>query len=140
MLFGFLSPLHSSSSGCRMEASTYGGYLHIYRIRSSGQPRRGGTSACGLREWLKSPHLKKQLVTKCCTGPRTNSLERLRQQKMNMRFGTWNVSILYRTSSLEMVASELTKYSTSRLVVVQEVTCCWCGRDEKCILKFGRKT
>jgi exonuclease III len=39
---------------------------------------------------------------------------------MDMRFGTWNVSSLYRVGSLKTVASELAKYNIN-LVVVQEV-------------------
>jgi exonuclease III len=37
-----------------------------------------------------------------------------------MRFGTWNVTSLYRASSLETVASELAKCNLD-LVAVQEV-------------------
>jgi hypothetical protein len=44
--------------------------------------------------------------------------ERLR--KMDMKFGTWNVGILYRAGSLVTVSSELTK-SILDLVAVQEV-------------------
>jgi exonuclease III len=39
---------------------------------------------------------------------------------MNMRFGTWNVSSLYRSGSLKTVARELGKYKLD-LVGVQEV-------------------
>jgi exonuclease III len=39
---------------------------------------------------------------------------------MDMRFGTWNVRSLYRSSSLKMVARELVKYKL-RLVGAQEV-------------------
>jgi exonuclease III len=39
---------------------------------------------------------------------------------MDMRFGTWNVSSLYRSGSLKTVARELGKYKLD-LVGVQEV-------------------
>jgi hypothetical protein len=43
-----------------------------------------------------------------------------RQQKMDMRFGTWNVRSLYRTGSLKTVANEMAKCNLD-LVAVQEV-------------------
>jgi len=48
-----------------------------------------------------TPHHKVHLVTKCYTSPRnwTDSLERLRQREMDVRFGAWNVRIDGRTIS-----------------------------------------
>jgi hypothetical protein len=48
---------------------------------------------------------------KCYTGPQTwaDSLEQPKQQKMDMRFGTWNVRSLYRSGSLKTVSRELAK-------------------------------
>jgi hypothetical protein len=50
---------------------------------------RGGTSL-GVCWGLTTPHRKNQHVTKRYTGPRTctDSLERPRQRKMNVTFGT----------------------------------------------------
>ena len=47
-------------------------------------------------------------VQKRHTGPRnwTENLERPRQRKMDMRFGTWNVMSLYRAEELGLVTSE----------------------------------
>jgi exonuclease III len=44
------------------------------------------------------------------------------QQKMDMKFGTWNVWSLYRTGSLKAVASELAKCKLDP-VAVQETRC-----------------
>jgi hypothetical protein len=41
-----------------------------------------------------------------------------KHQKIDMRFGTWNVRSLYRSGSLKMVARELGKYKLD-LVGVQ---------------------
>jgi len=56
--------------------------------------------------------IKDHHVTKCSTGPWTyaDSLEQPRQQKMGMRFETWNVRSMYRESSLKTVSSKLAKY------------------------------
>jgi hypothetical protein len=53
-------------------------------------PARGGPPAWGFGQELKTPHLKKKLVTKYQKRPRIlmESLEQHRQQKMDMRFGT----------------------------------------------------
>jgi hypothetical protein len=52
------------------------------------------------------------LVTKCYSGPWTSMdyLERHKQQKLYMRFGTWKVRTLCRARSLRKVAKELRKY------------------------------
>jgi hypothetical protein len=44
----------------------------------------------------------------------------LKQQKMDMRFGTWYVKCLYRLGSLKIVLRELAQFK-SDLVGVQEV-------------------
>ena len=51
----------------------------------------------------------------------TDTLVQPKQQKMDMRFGTWNVRNLYRTGSLTTAARELARYKLD-LVGVQEVT------------------
>jgi hypothetical protein len=58
-----------------------------------GQPTRGGPPAWGVCKELTSPQHKKQLVAKCQEGPHIwkDTLEQHRQQKINMRFGIWNV-------------------------------------------------
>ena len=43
-----------------------------------------------------------------------------RKRKRNMKFGTWNVSSLYRAGSITAAARELTRYKVD-LVGVQEV-------------------
>jgi hypothetical protein len=75
-----------------------------------------------LRSWTRGQPLltlKHWLVMKCHTGSwnSTDSLERPRQQKMNMRFVTWNVRGLYRAGSLKTVASELAKYKLDIVAV-----------------------
>jgi len=40
----------------------------------------------------------------------TDSLERLKQKKNEMRFGTWNVTSVYKPGSLNAVAGEGEKY------------------------------
>jgi hypothetical protein len=46
--------------------------------------------------------------------------KRPKLRKMDMRFGTWNVTSLYRAGSLIIVANEISKYKFD-LVVVQDV-------------------
>jgi hypothetical protein len=74
--------------------------------------------------WARNQQLadKNKLVTECYTGLWTwmDSLEWPGQQKMDMRFGTWNVRSLHRAGSLKMVASKSAKYNTD-LVAVQIV-------------------
>jgi len=56
----------------------------------------------------------------------TNSVERPRQRKMDIRFSTWNDRTLYRAGLLETVASKVTKLV---LVALQEVR--WnCGGND----------
>jgi hypothetical protein len=66
--------------------------------------------------------VKNQHVTKCDTGPHvlTDFFGMMWQQKMDVRFGMWNVWSLYRAGSVTTVGSKLAKYNVG-LVVVQEV-------------------
>jgi hypothetical protein len=50
------------------EAYRCGGWMRIYRISSRRQPKKGGPPAWGLGGERRSPHLKKQNVTKCSKG------------------------------------------------------------------------
>jgi hypothetical protein len=47
-------------------------------------------------------------ITKCYIGPRnwTDTLERPKARKMDMRFGTWNIRSLYRPGSLKTVSED----------------------------------
>jgi hypothetical protein len=47
----------------------------------------------------------------------TDSLVQSKQQKRDMRFGTWNVRSLYRSGSLMTVARELARYKLDLLGV-----------------------
>ena len=72
---------------------------------------------------LTNPHLKTYQVTKHKqVKPRTwtDTLERRKQRKRDMRCGTWNVRSLYRVGSLTAAARELARYKLD-LVGVQEV-------------------
>jgi hypothetical protein len=57
-------------------------------------------------------HHKNQLVTKCYIGPLilTDILERHRQRKIDMRFGTSSVRTFYGASSLK-IACKVAKYN-----------------------------
>jgi hypothetical protein len=46
--------------------------------------------------------------------------KQLKQKKMDMRFGTWNVRSMYRAGSLRAVAEKISKYKLE-FVGVQEV-------------------
>jgi hypothetical protein len=60
-------------------------------------------------------------VMKCNTLTWMNSLEQPKQQKTDMRFGTWNIRGLCRPVSLETVARKLTKFKLD-FVGVQNIT------------------
>ncbi|KAJ4444054.1 hypothetical protein ANN_05843 [Periplaneta americana] len=94
-------------------------------MRSRGQPMRGGPPAWGLGEGLTTLHRKKQLVTNPSNKPRngTDSLARPQQRNKVLRFGTWNVTSLYRTGGVTLVAKELARYRID-FVGVQEGR--WC--------------
>jgi hypothetical protein len=62
---------------------------------------------------LTTPHCKNKLAMKIQKRPRTwtDSLdERHKQKNMDMRFGTRNVSSMYRAGSLRAVEEEISKY------------------------------
>ena len=61
-------------------------------------------------------------VTKYIQEPQTwtDTLVQPKQQRRDMRFGTWNVRSLYRAGSLTAPARELARYKLD-LVGVQEV-------------------
>jgi hypothetical protein len=71
-------------------------------------------------------------VTKYHKKPRnrTDLSVRPKQWKRDMRFGTWNVSSLYRSGSLMTVVGELARYKLD-VVGVQEVR--WDKAVSKCI-------
>jgi len=97
------------------KASSYGGYVWIYSIRSSREPTRGGPPSWGLGVGLTTPHrltLKKEFVPKCFKAPRTwtDPLARTKQCKKDMRFGTWNVRSLYWVGAMKSAVGELEKY------------------------------
>ncbi|KAJ4445875.1 hypothetical protein ANN_12560 [Periplaneta americana] len=83
---------------------------------------KGGPPAWGLGEGLTTHHRKKQLVTYPYNKPRnrTDSLARPQQRNKDLRFGTWNVTSLYRTGGVTLVAKELARYRID-FVGVQEV-------------------
>jgi hypothetical protein len=78
------------------------------QLRRAG---RGWSSAWGFGGELTTPHLKKSVYYKMFTTALV--LDRLfcmtKHQKMNVRFGTWNVRSLYMTGSLKTEARELGK-------------------------------
>ena len=67
---------------------------------------------------LKTYYVTKYLQGKPCTW--TDSLVRPKQQKRDLRFGTWNVRSLYRAVSLTAAARQLARYKLD-LVDVREV-------------------
>jgi hypothetical protein len=82
--------------------------LQIWRVAGNilntqtRTPYKGWISSLGFGVRLTTPHHRKQLVTKCHAGPRTrmDSLERHKQMKMDMIYGTLNVRSLYRAGSV----------------------------------------
>jgi hypothetical protein len=80
---------------CRVAANTLNKQLQT--------ANKGGPLAWGLDSGLTTPHGKEQHLMKCCTQPWTwaDSVERPKQQKINMTFGTWNV---YKSGSLRQLA------------------------------------
>ncbi|KAJ4443166.1 hypothetical protein ANN_04816 [Periplaneta americana] len=94
----------------------------VVRRLHRGQLIRGGPPAWGLGEGLTTHHRKKQLVTNPYNKPRnrTDSLARPQQRNKVLRFGTWNVTSLYRTGGVTLVAKELARYRID-FVGVQEV-------------------
>jgi hypothetical protein len=111
----------------RPQVADRGDGLQIWRVATSilnKQLRtagRGWTSSLGVGG-LTTHHRKIICVAKYLQGSRkwTDSLARHKHQKMDMRFGTWDVGSLYRAGSLKTVTRELGKYKLD-LVSVQEV-------------------
>jgi hypothetical protein len=71
---------------------------------------------------LTTHHSKKQRVPKYSIVSLTwmDSLVEHKHQKMDVRFGTWNIRSLYRPGALKVVARELEKFKLD-LVDIQEV-------------------
>jgi hypothetical protein len=65
---------------------------------------------------------KKLLVTEWSAGPRTwtDSLERTKQHKMDIKFVMWDVRSLHRAVALIAIASELTKPKSCLRICHQE--------------------
>jgi hypothetical protein len=80
--------------------------------KQSQATKQVGSSSFGSWAWGFTPHGKIKLVTECCKGHMTwtDSLERLKLNKIDMRFGTWNISSFYRAGSLRTVARQLAKH------------------------------
>ncbi|KAJ4447111.1 hypothetical protein ANN_09111 [Periplaneta americana] len=122
--YAFKWSQRKKSQGARSYRSL--GQSQCNRISSSsrGEPIRGGPSAWGLGEGLTTHHRKKkkQLVTNPYNKPRnrTDSLARPQQRNKVLRFGTWNVTSLYRTGGVTLVAKKLARYRID-FVGVQEV-------------------
>jgi hypothetical protein len=95
----------------RLRVMDGGDALQMWRVVVNVLSKQSRTAENGrsssLECWERGyQHLnvkRKQLVTNCYTGPRTrtDSLERPRQRKMDMGFGTWNVRSRYRAASLK---------------------------------------
>ena len=87
---------------------------------------RGGPQAWVLVQGLTTPHRKKDTVRNPLDKPRNWTDYLVRPQQMNrpkdMRFGrpTCNVTSLYRTGTVTLVAREVPKYRLN-IVGVQEV-------------------
>jgi hypothetical protein len=82
--------------------------LQIWRFAANifnkqSQPVRSDPPAWGLVKGLKT-HCKNWLVTKCYTGP--GFLEQPRLQRMDVRFGTWNVKEFVWGRFIDMGASK----------------------------------
>jgi hypothetical protein len=110
MIRGALSPRHARSSGCAWKNGyQYGGKLRIHS--SPGQLKKCGPPALDLGEVLTIPHRKMYYVTNRSHGHRTGPDSSVRPQQLetDMRFGIWNVTNHYRTSSLTAGARELAR-------------------------------
>jgi len=123
--FSLLSPFHHDMA--RSLVADEGDGLQIWRIAVNIFNQRSRTaekkwpSSLGVGRDVTTHRKKEQLVTKCYTGLRTwtDSLERRRQRKMDMRFGTWNDGILNRAGSVGTLASEQEKYNVDPAAVQQ---------------------
>jgi hypothetical protein len=111
--------------GLRTEwtASSIGGYLQIYRIKSRGKTTRGGPPAWGWGVGLTNPHRKKHTCYEKLH--KASDLDgfldkRPKRRNMDMRFGTWKIRSLHRVGSLMTVSREPSRYRLD-LVGVQFV-------------------
>jgi hypothetical protein len=101
----------------RFQVADRGAGLQIWRVavnilnKQSRTADRGWSSSLGAGRRLTTPTVKIIFVAKYFQGPRkwTDSLARHKHRKMDMRFGTWKVTSLYRAGSLKIVARELWK-------------------------------
>jgi hypothetical protein len=74
---------------------------------------KGWSSSLDVGSGANNSPQKNKFVPKCHKGPWiwTDSLDnRPKLKKMGMRFGSWNVTSLYRAGSLATVAEEISKY------------------------------
>jgi hypothetical protein len=106
-------PCHHGMAHPRVADGGYG--LQILRAAANVLNKQSGTAEY---DWIWSLGgdwelftSKDQHVTKCYTWLRAGNglLERYRQRKTDMNYGTWNVRSVYRAGSLTTVASELAK-------------------------------
>jgi hypothetical protein len=102
MISGSLSSRHGASSGYGWrEGLQYGGYLQIYWINTHRRPKGGVPPAWAMDE-VTTSHRKnwhrQETDTRALAW--TDPLVLPKQWKGDMRFGTWNMSILYRSGSL----------------------------------------
>jgi hypothetical protein len=99
---------HILRLGVEEMTSTYGRYMQIYRISSRGQLTDVVLQLAGLGVGLITPHPKNKIVTKCCEGPWTDSLDKCpKLRKMDMRSGMWNIRHLYRAGLFMTFAKEI---------------------------------
>ncbi|KAJ4427699.1 hypothetical protein ANN_25351 [Periplaneta americana] len=120
-----VGPYHHGMA--RPQIADRGDGLQICRVavnilnKQSWTADEGWSSSLGLGEGLTTHHRKKQLVTYPYNKPRngTDSLARPQQRNKVLRFGTWNVTSLYRTGGVTLVAKELARYRID-FVGVQE--------------------
>ena len=90
--------------------------------KQSRTVNKGWSSSLGLGEVLTFLHHNTGFITEHEHLPRTwiDSLVRPKQQKRDMRSGTWNVRSLYGAGSLTAATGELARYKL-HLVGVQNV-------------------
>jgi hypothetical protein len=103
-------------------ASSYGGSLRIYCIRSRGKTTLGWYSSLGVGRGVNNHSPQKTFYEKFKERRNwTDSLDkRPKIRNMDKRFGSCNVRSLYRAGSLMIVSPKLARYKLY-LVGVQEV-------------------
>jgi hypothetical protein len=119
----------SITTAWRVLRSRIEGQLPAWRLAANTlnkQPwaaDKGWSTSLGVGVGLTTLHRKNKFVTKNFMKPRTwtDSLDtRPKREKMNIRFGLWIVSSLYRAGFLMTVSRELSRYKLD-LAKVQEV-------------------